>query len=78
MTPLKKRFYQHYQDIRTNKGTLVTRHFNLPGHTIKDMKVMPIDLAHCAPADHARRLTREAFWMTKLRTTYPLGLNTKE
>jgi hypothetical protein len=78
MTPLKKRFYQHYQDIRTNKGTLVTRHFNLPGHTIKDMKVMPIELAHCAPADHARRLTREAFWMTKLRTTYPLGLNTKE
>jgi hypothetical protein len=78
MTPLKKRFYQHYQDIRTNKGTLVTRHFNLPGHTIKDMKVMPIELAHCAPADHARRLAREAFWMTKLRTTYPLGLNTKE
>ena len=78
MAQLKKRFYQHYQDIRTNKGTLVTRHFNLPGHAINNMKVMPIEQVYCAPSDHTRRLTRETFWMTKLRTTYPLGLNTKE
>lgn len=78
MTPLKKRFYQHYQDIRTNKGTMVTRHFNLPGHSMDNMRVMPLEKVYCAPEDHCRRLQREAFWMSKLRTTYPLGLNTKD
>lgn len=78
MTPLKKRFYQHYQDIRTNKGTLVTRHFNLPGHNMDNMRVMPLEKLFCAPQDHGRRLNREMFWMLKMRTVYPLGLNTKD
>jgi hypothetical protein len=78
MTPLKKRFYQHYQDIRTNKGTLVTRHFNLPGHGLDNLRVVPVEKVLCAPENHTRRLQRETFWMNKMRTIYPLGLNTKD
>jgi hypothetical protein len=76
-TSLKQRFYKHYSDIRQNIGTYVTEHFNLPGHSINSMKCTPIEQILSPSGDAVRRRQRESFWMTKLNTYYPLGLNDK-
>jgi hypothetical protein len=77
-TPLKQRFYKHYDDIRQDKGTHVTRHFNQPGHSVDNVKCMVIEQNLSHPDNTAQRRRREFFWMTKLRTIYPLGLNSKD
>jgi hypothetical protein len=77
-TSLKQRFYKHYADIRQNAGTYVTEHFSQHDHTLALMRCMPIEQVLSSPDDTQRRRQREFFWMTKLRTMYPLGLNAKE
>ena len=75
---IKKRFYKHYEDIRGDSGTLVTQHFNQADHGLPDLKCMVIEQILSPAADVRGRRRREYFWMTKLRTIYPLGLNSKE
>ncbi|KAL8610653.1 hypothetical protein ACOMHN_047222 [Nucella lapillus] len=77
-TTLKHRFYKHYADIHRNTGTHVTNHFCQPGHSDSSLKCMPIEQLLSSPEDTSRRRRREFFWMTKLRSIYPLGLNAKE
>ena len=55
-------------------GTLVTRHFNLPNHSLSDLKCVVIERVHSDSLD--ARLRRETFWMNKLKTVSPFGLNT--
>ena len=35
---LQNRFHHHRSDIKTNKNTLVARHFNGSGHTLADLR----------------------------------------
>ena len=73
---LRQRFYKHTSDIRNNTGTLVTKHFNQPGHSLSDMQVIVIERVF--NIDLHARLRREAFWRNKLRTLTPHGLNSLE
>jgi hypothetical protein len=73
---LKVRFYQHRSDINQNRGTLVTEHFNLPDHSLDDLRCMPIE-KHFTDSTHRRR-KREDFWKAKLRTLTPHGLNVRD
>ena len=72
---LKTRFALHRSHIRQNVGTLVTRHFNQPDHCLQDMRCLPIEKQFLD--DRKRREGREKFWMKKLRSHHPTGLNDK-
>ena len=73
---LRQRFYLHRSDIRANRGTLVTKHFNSPDHTLHDVRCLPIEKVHSNLL--SKRLEREWFWMKKLDTITPSGLNVRE
>ena len=70
------RFAQHRSDIKRNTGTLVTRHFNSPNHTIENLKCVVVERVHSNKV--TARKKRESFWMSKLQTLTPDGLNTRE
>ena len=71
---LKTRFYQHRSNINKNTGTLVTRHFNQAGHSLNNMKCVVLEKVHTD--DLQKRLKRERFWMSKIQSYTPHGLNT--
>ena len=54
-------------------------HFNLNGHTLEDIGIMPIEEVVSEPNDTislaCKRLKREEFWYRELCTIYPYGLN---
>ena len=70
---LKTRFYLHRSEINRNKGTHVTEHFNQADHSVDDLRCIIIEKVYSNTL--TRRLRRENFWMNKLQTVYPLGLN---
>ena len=73
---LRSRFYVHRCHIRKNAGTHVTHHFNLPGHSLEDMRCMIVEKVYSREISVLDR--RENFWMQKLKTVFPDGLNTIE
>ena len=73
---LKTRFYLHRSHITKNTGTHVTQHFNSDNHTLQDMQCLPIEQVHSY--HHHTRHRREQFWIQKLKTSHPFGLNTLE
>lgn len=72
---LKERFYQHRSNIHLNKGfcTFVNHHFNQEQHSLQDMRCIAVERVHVRTK--AARHKREQFWIRKLRTVYPCGLN---
>ena len=61
---------------------IISRHFNLPGHTIEDLIIQPIEHITQKPGETEkdftiRRLDRERFWMLEFATihVYPYGFN---
>ena len=70
---LKQRFYLHRSNINKNTGTLVTQHFNQPHHTLQNMKCIAIEKIRSD--SHTIRIARETFWIFKMQTLTPLGLN---
>ena len=73
---LRTRFYLHRTHIKHNTGTHVTRHFNLPNHTLQNMRCVALERVH--HLSERARLAREDFWMKKMKTLFPFGLNSKE
>ena len=71
--PLKIRMANHRYSIRKGLDLPVAKHFNRPKHTLKDMKVMPIE--KIKNDDKNKRKQREAFWIYELRTLSPEGVN---
>ena len=70
----------HRSSIKKHANTFIARHFNLPGHTMDDIKIQPIEHITQSPGETEqdvtiRRLDRERFWMLELGTMYPYGLN---
>ena len=80
---LRCRINQHRSSIRkSNPSTLVAKHFASPGHTVDDIRVMPIERIEPHPNEtqrsiDSRRRTREDFWIRELGTLDPYGLNDK-
>ena len=50
-------------------------HFNSFGHTHKNMEIQIIEVEKVYPNNKEFRLERESFWINKLRTKSPDGLN---
>ena len=54
-------------------STHVATHFNAEDHSFSDFSFMPIDIV----PDDMERLLKETYWIHKLGTKFPSGLNTK-
>ncbi|XP_055959087.1 uncharacterized protein LOC130014223 [Patella vulgata] len=76
---LRERINGHRSDIVTKKDKPVSIHFNQPNHDISDLIVTPKEKTksdfETSEEIKTFRLTREKFWIDKLKTTAPLGLN---
>ena len=75
-TTLRTRFYNHRSDIKKNKGDkcpLVTQHFNSHNHSLQDMRCMVIEKVFIQSQE--ARDKRESFWISKMKTLTPYGLN---
>ena len=75
---MRKRLPGHRSDInlkskKPGKVPFIIQHFNSPGHSLEDMRALPIEQV-CRP-DTELRKRRERFWIKKLDTVYPKGLN---
>ena len=70
---LKDRFLQHQGYVRSNKITKATgQHFNLPGHSLSDMRITAIEQIHSN--DHMYRKVREKMYIN-LGNTKHKGMN---
>ena len=54
-------------------STNVATHFNKSNHCKNDFKFMPIDIV----SDDMERLLKESYWIHKLNTLSPNGMNAK-
>lgn len=72
-TTLRTRMNNHRNHIKHSYDHPVARHFNAPSHTLNHLTVQPIEQVHSQ--DVAYLLQREKFWMQKLKTIAPHGLN---
>lgn len=77
---LSKRLSGHRSSIKKHANTFIAKHFNLPGHSVADIRIQPIEKIEQLPGESVedvtiKRLDRERFWMLELGTVYPYGLN---
>ena len=72
---LQERFSEHKQYVTTRQTSKATGlHFNLPGHSVSDMKVTILEKVHSQ--DPLVRKEREELYIRKFNTKYK-GLNKK-
>lgn len=75
--PVSKRMNSHKFDICNFVdpafSTNVANHFNKDDHNFTDFSFMPIDVVY----NTLDRLCKETFWIHKLKTHFPEGMNTK-
>ena len=72
---LNQRFAEHRGYVRNKKEEKATgAHFNLPGHTIADMKITVLE--KIASEDPQMRKLRESYFIKKFGTNYR-GMNKK-
>ena len=69
---LYQRMLLDFSMIRTQKVETVAKHFYTDGHTLNDFSVIGIEKVY---GDDTYRKVRESFWIKKLRTLSPDGLN---
>lgn len=70
--PLKNRLNGHRNDITHARRTTIGLHFSTAPHNITHLHITPIEQT---PNNFSCRRRREAFWMAKLKTIHPNGLN---
>ena len=74
---LRERFTEHRQSTNNpdhaNASAAVPSHFNLPDHSLADIRLIPLELQ--PSKNTARRKAREAYFIEKGRTLSPEGLN---
>ncbi len=75
--PVSKRMNSHRFDINNCMdpafSTHVATHFNMDQHSMADFSFVPIDCV----TNGLDRLCKETYWIHKLKTLYPDGLNSK-
>ncbi|XP_069479435.1 uncharacterized protein [Ambystoma mexicanum] len=75
----KERWNEHKSNIRTNSvNSPVARHFSIKKHNISQLKVVILEIVNRAPrgGNHARRMNqREIFWIERLNSLAPNGMN---
>ena len=70
-----ERLKEHLADVIHGKNKSVPNHFTQNGHGIKDIKIAILE--RCLENSRYYRKTKEIFWIEKLNTGIPLGLNKK-
>lgn len=74
---VSKRMNSHRFDINTYDGqsyaTNVSLHFNSDSHSLTDFRFLPIDVVK----NEMDRLCKETYWIHKLDTLHPKGMNSK-
>ena len=70
---LKDRLNNHRSDIATRKQTAIAIHFNKAHHSVTNLRITPIEQMQ-TESDVARK-AREKFYINKLETKFPRGLN---
>jgi hypothetical protein len=77
MQPVSKRMNSHRFDIRNFSNpefsTLVASHFNEDHHSANDFSFMPIDVVN----NNIDRLCKETYYIHRLKTLHPNGMNNK-
>ena len=77
---LHERFCEHRLSVQNHqqlaKPTPVSEHFNLPGHSVNDIRLIPLELIH-TNRDSVRK-AREAHLIDKAKTLEPQGLNRRD
>jgi hypothetical protein len=58
--------------IRTKKSDTIAEHFFSNGHSVQDFSVIGIEKIY---RDETDRKVKESFWIKKLKTLSPDGLN---
>ena len=88
---LQTRFSGHRSSIKSgNSCQLVHKHFGEDAHGLDNCRILPIEIinhelldqqnldsAQLAKSITKLRLEREKYWMIKLQTAYPYGLNSR-
>jgi len=70
---ISQRFYQHYMSVINKELTKpVSEHFNLRGHTINDMKMIPFEKLR--DKNETRLTIREKYWIVE-KDSVTKGLN---
>ena len=72
-TMLYQRFANHISSIRRGKDEPIANHFNGQGHKLNNLKILGIEILKQNNI-HQRKI-RESFWIEKLNTISPEGLN---
>ena len=77
---LRERFSEHRQatnnPLHSNAPAAVPSHFTVPGHSITDMGLFPLELPELQPTPSAsRRKAREAYLIHRGQTISPDGIN---
>ena len=72
-TTLYERIQNHLSSVRKNLKQPVPSHFNSPDHKMEDMKFVILETIKTKDI-HLRKI-RESFWIKKLQTLTPEGLN---
>ena len=74
---VSKRMNSHRFDINNydsqGYASNVASHFNLDSHSITDFSFLPIDVV----SNEMTRLCKETYWIHKLDTLHPKGMNSK-
>ena len=72
-TTVYQRFQNHLSTIKRRNPNPITDHFTGPSHTHEDLKI--VGLEQIKTNDIHLRKIRESFWINKLQTLSPKGLN---
>ena len=72
---LRERLTDHRSNIKSYKHTAISSHFSQINHGIGDLDIVPIEKIPDNPNSLLTRKQREKFWILKLGTQHPLGLN---
>lgn len=76
--PFHKRMNGHRSDYQCKPDLPLSRHLRSPGHTKADLNRLTITIIdHNSAWSREDRLTRERFWIRKLTTLAPNGINEK-
>ena len=77
---IHERFGEHRRSVQNHQQlanpTPVSEHFNLPGHSVNDIRPIPLELIR-TNRDSVRK-AREAHLIDKAKTLEPQGLNRRD
>ena len=75
-----ERFGEHRRSVENPHNlscpTFISEHFNLPGHSTKDMQLIPLELIRNS-RDSVRK-ARETYLIDKGKMLEPLGINSRD